>query len=438
MFIDRARIYVEGGRGGNGAVAFRREKYVPRGGPDGGGGGRGGDVWLVVDPGLNTLLEFRRRQHFKAGRGEHGSGGNKTGRDGEDLVVRVPPGTAVYDDETGELVADLVRPGQRFLAARGGRGGRGNASFASPSHQAPRFAERGEPGEAYWYRLELKLLADVGLVGYPNAGKSTLLSRVTAARPKVAPYPFTTLEPYLGVVNLGEGEGFVLADIPGLIEGAHAGAGLGHEFLRHVERTLLLIHVVDGSGLSGRDPWEDFLHINEELRLFNPELAQKPQVVAINKVDLAEARAQLPALAERLAGAGFPFVPISAATGEGIPQLLQAVRERLQPLRQRLAEELSQRGGEEVLFRPPAPATFALRVRREGETFILESPEVERLVAMTDLENPEALRFFQRALERRGVLAALQEAGVRPGDTVRVGQQEFEFTENLWGKGREC
>ncbi|MDI3281376.1 MAG: Obg family GTPase CgtA, partial [Bacillota bacterium] len=327
----------------------------------------------------------------------------------------------------------------RFLAARGGRGGRGNASFASPSHQAPRFAERGEPGEAYWYRLELKLLADVGLVGYPNAGKSTLLSRVSAARPKVAPYPFTTLEPHLGVVDLGEGEGFVLADIPGLIEGAHAGAGLGHEFLRHVERTLLLVHVVDGSGLSGRDPWEDFLHINEELRLFNPELAQKPQVVAINKMDLAEARAHLPALAERLEAAGFPFVPISAATGEGIPQLLQAVRERLLPLRQRLAEELAQKGRAEVLFRPAAPAPpSVLQVRREGEIFVLESPEVERLVAMTDLENPEALRFFQRALERRGVLAALQEAGVRPGDTVRVGQQEFEFVENLWGKGREC
>jgi len=323
MFIDLARIHVRAGDGGNGCVAFRREKFVPKGGPSGGDGGRGGDVLLVADPNLNTLLPFRYRRQFTAPRGGHGEGSRRAGRSGQDRLIAVPVGTTVLDDATGTRLADLTAAGERFVLARGGRGGRGNAHFATPTHRAPREAEPGETGEERWVRLELRLLADVGLVGLPNAGKSSLLARISAARPKVAAYPFTTTEPGLGVVPLPDAPGIVVADIPGLIEGAHRGAGLGHAFLRHIERTRLLVHVVD---LSGDDPLGQLDTVERELALRTPSLIDRPAIVAANKLDLPEARARWEAFAASLADRGRAAVPISAATGEGIPALLQAIR----------------------------------------------------------------------------------------------------------------
>ncbi len=327
MFIDRARIHVKAGDGGNGVVAFRREKFVPKGGPNGGDGGRGGDVVFIADPGLVTLLDFRYRQHIKAGRGRHGEGSNRHGRDGEDVVVPVPVGTILRDDGTDELIADLTEQGQRVVAARGGRGGRGNAHFATPTHRVPREAEQGSAGEERWIEVELRLIADVGLVGLPNAGKSTLLSRVSAARPKIADYPFTTTAPILGVVRIEDGRSFVMADIPGLIEGAHAGAGLGHDFLRHISRTRVLIHVVDLS--VEQDPLADFAAVNEELRRYNPALLDRPMLVALNKIDLPEARRRVPEARARVAALGLQPWPISGATGEGLTELLRAAADAL-------------------------------------------------------------------------------------------------------------
>ena len=298
MFVDYVKIYVRGGDGGNGAVAFRREKYVPRGGPAGGDGGRGGDVIFRVDEGLRTLIDFRYQKHFKAKRGEHGRSKGQHGASAEPLVVKVPPGTVVKDAETGEVIADLTRKGQEVVVARGGRGGRGNMRFVSPSNPAPEIAENGEPGEERWVELELKVLADVGLIGYPSVGKSTLLAAVSAARPKIADYHFTTLSPNLGVVDVGDGRSFVMADLPGLIEGAHQGVGLGHQFLRHVDRTRVLVHVVDMAALEGRDPYEDWVKINQELRQYRKELAGRPQIVAANKMDLPDARAICPTFAK--------------------------------------------------------------------------------------------------------------------------------------------
>jgi GTPase len=322
LFIDRARVYVKAGSGGRGCVAFRREKFVPKGGPSGGDGGRGGDVSLLADPGLNTLLAFRYKRIYRAGRGAHGEGGGRAGRSAEDLTIRVPVGTRVTDEGTETLLADLTQPGQAVIVARGGRGGRGNARFATPTHRTPREAEPGEPGEDRWLVLELRLLADVGLVGLPNAGKSSLLSRISAARPKIADYPFTTVEPVLGVVPLPDAPGIVVADIPGLIEGAHRGAGLGHEFLRHIERTRVLIHVVD---LSGPDPLDAVGTVERELELHAPALRAKPALIAANKLDLPEARARWQAFAEALRAQGRTVLPLSAATGEGVPALLTAL-----------------------------------------------------------------------------------------------------------------
>ncbi|MEW5899603.1 MAG: GTPase ObgE, partial [Bacillota bacterium] len=311
MFYDTAKIYVKAGDGGNGCVSFRREKYIPEGGPDGGDGGRGGNVVFRADEGLRTLVDFHYQRRYLAGRGQHGKGKNMHGRSGEDLVVRVPAGTVVRDAQSGMVLADLVRDGQEVVVARGGRGGRGNARFAGPKNKTPVFAEKGEPGEERWLELELKLLADVGLVGFPNAGKSTLISRVSRARPKIADYPFTTLVPNLGVVTLGEGVSFVIADIPGLIAGAHQGAGLGHRFLRHTERTRLLVHVIDVAGVEGRDPLEDFYVLNRELFLYNPLLAQKVQLIAANKIDLPGAGENLQRLQKTL-GAQYEIFPLSA------------------------------------------------------------------------------------------------------------------------------
>lgn len=325
--IDQAKVYVKGGDGGNGCVSFRREKFVPKGGPDGGDGGDGGSVIFVTDPGLSTLVDFRYRQHLRAERGGHGEGARRTGRSGADLVVRVPVGTIVRDAHTGDLLADLAAPGQRAVIAKGGRGGRGNARFATATRRAPRRAEPGSPGEERRVTLELQLLADVGLVGLPNAGKSTLLRRISAARPKVGPYPFTTTEPSLGAVELPDGRSFVAADLPGLIEGAHAGAGLGHAFLRHVARTRVLVHVVDLA--AGADPVAQVDTVRREIERYDARLMQRPMIIALNKIDLPDARVRLAAALEATAGAGLAVLGISGATGEGLDALLYAVADAL-------------------------------------------------------------------------------------------------------------
>lgn len=421
MFVDVARIYVKGGDGGRGSNSVRREKFVPMGGPWGGDGGRGGDVVFVVDPGLNTLIDFKYQKHFKAQRGEHGGPKGMHGRKGEDLVVKVPPGTVVKDDDTGEVLFDLVEPGQRAVVARGGRGGRGNMRFATPTNKCPTFYEKGEPGEERWLLLELKVVADVGLVGFPNAGKSTFLAAVSAARPKIANYPFTTLTPVLGVVDLGEGRSFVIADIPGLIEGAHQGVGLGHEFLRHVERTKVLIHVLDGAGTEGRDPLSDFDVIQNELRAYNPELAARPTLVAFNKMDLPEARENLPRVREALEARGYRVFPISGATREGFRPLLQAAYGLIQ---QWVPPEPAAPEVEKV-YRPKEEGW---RIYRYGGMWHVEGKEIERLVAMTMWENDEAVARFLRILRLKGIEQALREAGAEDGDTVRICDIEFELT----------
>lgn len=415
---DEAKIYVKGGDGGNGAVAFRREKFVPRGGPAGGNGGRGGNVYLVVDPHLSTLLPFHKQIHFKAENGQHGRGKNQHGRSGKDLYVPVPPGTLVYDAETGELLADLTEPGQKVLVARGGRGGRGNAAFKSSVRQAPRIAEKGEPGEERWLRLELKLLADVGIVGVPNAGKSTLLAAVTRARPKVAPYPFTTLSPNLGVAQLDEETTLVLADIPGLVEGAHQGVGLGITFLRHIRRTRALIHVVDGAA---PDPLADFSQVNGELALFDPRLAQKPQIVAVNKMDLPEAEAAWPELEKAFQARGYRAFAISALARQGLRPLLWAAYNAAQS-----APPETQVEALPVYRLEEDPQAFQLEREPDG-SWRVHSKALERAAAMTYWEFDEAVRRFQRLLEKLGVDQALREAGIRPGDTVHIGEYELEW-----------
>jgi GTP-binding protein len=338
MFIDRAKIRVQGGHGGNGVTAFRREKFVPRGGPSGGEGGRGGDVWIVADSSLNTLLHLRYNPEHVAGRGMHGEGSNRSGREGEDVIVRVPVGTQIFDVASGELLRDLSADGARWLATRGGRGGFGNAHFATSTNRAPRYHQDGSEGEELELQLELKLLADVGLVGFPNAGKSTFISTVSAAKPKIADYPFTTLEPYLGVVDLGNFRTFVIADIPGLIEGAHTGAGLGDRFLRHVERTKLLLHLVDVSSLAGRDTVTDYQTVNRELAAYNPALTSRPQIVVATKVDVLEEPERLESLRREVESEGKQFFPISSVTNRGIRELINAVAHKLESLRQKEAE----------------------------------------------------------------------------------------------------
>lgn len=446
---DRVKIYVKAGDGGNGAATFRREKFVPRGGPDGGDGGRGGSVYLIADPDMNTLLPFRYKKQFRAEAGGKGSSRGKHGKKGEDLYIHVPPGTLVrtaqpgklggvavdededepveapepVEDTGGEILIDLVNPKQETMVARGGRGGLGNMHFATSTKQAPTFAQKGEPGEEIWLWLELKLIADVGIIGYPNVGKSTLLASTTAAKPKIADYPFTTLEPNLGVVKIHD-DSFVMADIPGLIEGAHQGVGLGHEFLRHTERTRLLIHVIDGMS---EHPQEDFERINQELELFSPELAQKPQVIAINKMDVPEAREAYPEIAERFKKMGYPVFPISAATGEGTRNLLEYVDARLNEIRAEEAAAAEMAPPETPVLRP-RPATEEFQVEQEGEhLYSVTGRTVERVVAMTDLENEEALRMLQRRLDKLGVTAALEEAGVQRGDLVHFGKIELEW-----------
>jgi len=418
VFFDEAKIYVKGGDGGNGCVAFRREKFVPFGGPSGGDGGAGGDVYLVASPYKNTLVHFRHKVHFKAERGQHGRGKNQAGRCGADVVVEVPLGTVVRDAGTRALLADLTEPDQRVRVARGGRGGRGNAAFATSTNQAPRLAEKGEPGEERWLYLELKLIADVGIVGMPNAGKSTLLAAVSAARPKIADYPFTTLEPNLGVVAVDENTTFVLADLPGLIEGASQGVGLGHQFLRHVERTRLLIHLLNGASA---DPLADYQAINEELALFSPALAGKPQIVVLNKMDLPQAQEMWPAVQAEMKRRGVEVMSISAVTGEGVKLLMGRVANLLAELPQpTLPAEV------EVFTLPPDEAAFT--VTREGEdVWRVRGARVERAARMTNWEQSEAIERFHHILVGLGIAQALEDAGVSEGDTVYIGEIELEW-----------
>jgi GTP-binding protein len=417
MFFDEAKIHVKAGDGGNGAVAFRREKYVPRGGPAGGNGGNGGDVILEVNRQLNTLVHFQNKAHFKAGRGAHGKGKNQTGARGEDAIIVVPPGTVVRDAATDDLLGDLTESGQRVIVARGGQGGRGNASFATSTRQAPRLAERGAPGEERWLRLELKLLADVGLIGMPNAGKSTLLAAVSAARPKIADYPFTTLQPNLGVVTVNDEYEFVLADLPGLIEGAHAGAGLGHQFLRHIERTRLFVHLLDGAD---DDPLGHFDQINEELRLFKPALAERSQIVVLNKMDLPDARNHWPDVKAAMRTRGLSAYAISAATGEGVRELMAQVGQRLSSLPRPKPEP-----DEIPVFRMEEKPAFT--VEWEGDGWRVRGERVERLATQTMWEYHDAVQRAGRILEAMGVIDALREAGVQPEDTVRIGAIELEW-----------
>lgn len=439
VFVDEAMLYVKAGDGGNGAKSFRREKYVPHGGPDGGDGGRGGDVILEVDEGLSTLVDFRYKSHFRAPSGQHGSGSKRHGRDGDPLIIRVPPGTVVRDADSGRLLADLVEPGQRVVVALGGRGGRGNARFATSTRQAPQFAELGEKGEERRLKLELKLLADVGLIGFPNAGKSTLISRISAARPKVASYPFTTLVPNLGVVRMGEGSSFVVADIPGLIEGAHEGAGLGHRFLRHVERTRVLVHVVDVSGWEGRDPRSDFDVVLTELEKYSADLAKLPQIVAANKIDLPSAQDHLPAFREHVEARGLKVFPISAATGEGVPELLQEVWAVLQAARPEPAfsPEPAEAPRDKKGAIPLAAGVGEGRraplseytVEREEDRFVVRGEGLRRLMDRLDLKSDEAVAFLQKVFADIGLYERLRQAGAQEGDVVQVEAMEFEFVD---------
>ena len=417
MFIDEATIEVRSGKGGDGAMHFRREKYVPRGGPDGGDGGRGGDVILEVDHKLNTLNAFRHQARYRADDGGRGARQNMTGRSADDLVIPVPPGTLVYDEETGLLQGDLTEPGQQLTVAKGGRGGRGNARFANAVRRAPRIAEKGAPAEERVLRLELKLIADIGIVGVPNAGKSTFLSAVTNAKPKIAAYPFTTLEPNLGVAALDPDTNLVLADIPGLIEGAHQGVGLGHDFLRHIQRTRVLVHLLDGLAA---DPLLDFAQINSELALFDPDLAAKPQVVALNKLDLPDVQERWPEIRKALKERGFNPLAISAVSGENVRQLLyraaQALEQAPPPPKQT----------ELPVYRVAADPN-AFTIEREPDGWRVVGEAIERAAAMTYWEYYDSARRFQRILETLGVDAALREAGVQPGDSVYIGNHVLEW-----------
>ncbi len=417
MFLDEAHIFAASGRGGDGAIHFRREKYVPRGGPDGGDGGRGGDVVLEVAPTLNTLYSFRQRARFRAADGQRGGASNKTGRDGQDTVIRVPPGTVVRDEASGDVLGDLISPGQRLVVCRGGRGGRGNARFATSRNQAPRMGEKGEPSEERRLLLELRLIADVGIVGAPNAGKSTLLAALTNARPKIADYPFTTTEPNLGVATL-EGNPVVLADIPGLIEGAHKGSGLGTEFLRHIRRTRVLTHLIDGSAPA---PLIDFSQINAELALFDPTLGTKPQVVAVNKMDLPHVRGRWPELQAAFGERGVSPLPISAMAGTGLDELLRAVQDALRQAPPPSVEETV------PLYRPePGPSDYTVARDPDG-AWRVSGKAIERAAKMTYWEHDEAVRRFQGLLEHLGVEEALRAAGAREGETVRIGEFELEW-----------
>jgi GTP-binding protein len=426
MFIDIVTIYVKAGDGGNGAISFHREKYVPAGGPDGGDGGRGGNIVFRVDEGSNTLLAFRYKRKFTAQNGENGKGNKFHGKSGEDTVILVPPGTLLRDPESGKIIFDMSRD-REFIACHGGRGGWGNRHFATPTRQIPRFAKAGTKGEEKEIRLELKMLADVGLIGFPNVGKSSLLSRISAAKPKIADYHFTTLSPNLGVVPLGEGgRGFVAADIPGLIEGASAGLGLGHAFLRHVDRCRLLLHVVDVSGSEGRDPAEDLAIIDRELVSYSPALAERPQIVVANKIDSVERDApSVLAFAETCRALGRKVCFVSAATGEGIDEMLKVVREALEELPPIAEYEPEVTAEEEALA--GVGCGIETTVRCEGGTWYVEGKWLENFMGQINFDDYESLNFFQRVLDKNGVFQLLRERGIKDGDTVNIYDYEFDF-----------
>lgn len=424
MFADRAKIFIKSGKGGDGHVSFRRELFVPDGGPDGGDGGRGGDIIFEVDKGLNTLYDFRHVRKYVAEDGEEGGKRRCHGANGKDLVIKVPEGTVVYDAESGKVITDMSRGNDREVILKGGRGGLGNMNFATPTMQAPKYAQPGQPSQELWVYLELKVIADVGLIGFPNVGKSTFLSRVTNARPKIANYHFTTLTPNLGVVDL-EGGGFVIADIPGLIEGASQGVGLGHEFLRHIERTKVLIHIIDGAGVEGRDPVEDIRAINAELEAYNPDLMKRPQVIAANKMDTLpeEDREEMVQLIREEYGTDIPIFPISAATGEGVKELLYYVRDLLKTV-----------DPEPIVFEKEfeytvnSNANLPYTVEHTGDhEYTVEGPRIEKMLGYTNLDTERGFAFFQQFLKTSGILDDLEAAGIEEGDTVRMYGLAFDY-----------
>ena len=422
MFIDKAKIMIISGAGGDGMVAFRREKYVPRGGPSGGDGGKGGSVYLKADSGLNTLIHFRRKRKFAAEKGENGGAKEMYGKGGEDIIIDVPLGTMVYDNDTNDLLADMVHQDQLVLIAKGGKGGRGNTHFATSAVRAPTYAEKGEPGESKEIRLELKVLADVGLIGFPSVGKSSLIRKVSGARPEVAAYHFTTLTPSLGVVNLDETRSFVMADIPGLIEGASEGVGLGHEFLRHVERSRVLIHVLDIAGSEGRDPLSDFEIINNELEIYSPALAQKKQIVAGNKIDLITNQTELEQIKQQIESKGYSFFPICTLTGEGIKPLLEKAWSILQE-----TETTTFDNQEKAIVYELPQNEF--KIEYDGHVYSVIGKRVEKLVAMTDFDNSVSLRRFNKAWKFMGLDKLLKKEGIKEGDTVNLYGIEFSFSE---------
>lgn len=422
MFIDYAKIIVKAGDGGNGAISFRREKYVAAGGPDGGDGGKGGDIYFEVSPNMNTLVDFRYKKKFKAENGKNGEGGHRYGKSGEDLVVKVPIGTIVKDSETGRVIADLSEPNQKQLILSGGRGGKGNSHFATSTRQAPRFAQGGEKGEEKELILELKMLADVGLIGFPNVGKSTFLSVVTDATPKIADYHFTTLEPNLGVVKSDYGDSFVIADIPGIIEGASEGTGLGLKFLRHIERTRLLLHVIDVSGIEGRNPVEDFKTINEELKKYSEKLSKRKQIIVANKIDIMQDESLLNDLEKMAKEKDIEIFKISGATGEGVKELLNRVTEVLKVLPK---EDLVDVEDIKKVYTLKDEDEFT--ITKDKDMYIVDGPAVQRIMRKVNLEDNESMYYFQKCLRELGVNEKLKEAGVKEGDTVKVVDWELEW-----------
>ena len=428
MFIDKITIDLKGGRGGDGAVAFRREIYIPAGGPSGGDGGKGGNIIFQVDQGMRTLRDFRYKRHYKAQNGEDGKSKNMFGKDGEDLILKVPPGTVIKEKKTGAVIVDLVDHNEQRIVARGGKGGKGNARFKTSTRQAPNFATPGEDGDELTVELELKMIADVGLIGLPNVGKSTILSIVTSASPKIGNYHFTTLSPNLGVVNTEYGGEFVLADIPGIIEGAHKGVGLGLEFLRHIERTKLLVHVVDISGIEGRKPLEDFDMLNKELALYNPQLATRPQLVAANKIDLLGEGDELEDLTEILVARGIEIFPISAATNRGLKELFVYISKKLKDIEQKNKTQNIVHKEPET-YQYPEEDRYKFTVEKTDNIFIIEGKFLDRLLYSVNLNNMESLSYFYRVLKSRGVIDELKALGIKDGDLVRMNNYEFEFYE---------
>ncbi len=428
MFADRAKIYIRSGKGGDGHVSFRRELYVPNGGPDGGDGGRGGDVIFEVDEGLNTLYDYRHKTKYSAQNGEEGGKRRCHGKDGEDIILKVPEGTIIREETSGKVVADMSGDNRRQIILKGGRGGLGNQHFATATMQVPKYAQPGQPAQELNVTLELKVIADVGLVGFPNVGKSTLLSRVTNARPKIANYHFTTLNPNLGVVDLKGSKGFVIADIPGLIEGASEGVGLGHEFLRHIERTKVLIHMVDAASTEGRDPVDDIYKINAELEAYNPDIAARPQVIAANKIDAlygGEAET-LDRLKAEFEPKGIRVFPISAVSGKGLDELLYHVRTMLDQLDDTPVTFAQEYFPEEMLAVEDLPYTVG-RDEEDEHVFVVEGPKIEKMLGYTNLDSEKGFRFFQNFLKNTGILEELEAAGIQEGDTVRMYGLEFDY-----------